>query len=40
MRRAVDVAAYILSEKGRLSGYQLQKLLYYRPLGVVLGYSE
>lgn len=29
MRRAVDVAAYILSEKGRLSGYQLQKLLYY-----------
>lgn len=29
MCRAIDVAAYILSEKGRLSGYQLQKLLYY-----------
>lgn len=29
MCRAVDVAAYILNEKGRLSGYQLQKLLYY-----------
>ena len=29
MCRAIDVAAYILNEKGRLSGYQLQKLLYY-----------
>lgn len=29
MCRALDIAAYILSEKGRLSGYQLQKLLYY-----------
>ena len=29
MRRAIDIASYILSEKGRLSGYQLQKLLYY-----------
>lgn len=29
MCRAIDVAAYILNERGRLSGYQLQKLLYY-----------
>lgn len=29
MCRAIDVAAYILNEKGRLTGYQLQKLLYY-----------
>ncbi len=29
MPRAVDVASYILNERGRLSGYQLQKLLYY-----------
>lgn len=29
MVRAVDVAEYILTEKGRLTGYQLQKLLYY-----------
>lgn len=29
MCRAIDVASYILNEKGRLSGYQLQKLLYY-----------
>lgn len=29
MCRAIDVAAYILNEEGRLSGYQLQKLLYY-----------
>ena len=29
MRKAVDVASYILQEKGRLTGYQLQKLLYY-----------
>lgn len=29
MCRAIDVAAYILNEKGRLSGYQLQKLLNY-----------
>lgn len=29
MCRAIDIASYILSEKGRLSGYQLQKLLYY-----------
>lgn len=29
MCRAVDVASYILQEKGRLTGYQLQKLLYY-----------
>jgi uncharacterized phage-associated protein len=27
--KAVDVASYILQEKGRLTGYQLQKLLYY-----------
>lgn len=29
MCKAIDVAAYILNERGRLSGYQLQKLLYY-----------
>lgn len=29
MCKAVDVASYILQEKGRLTGYQLQKLLYY-----------
>ena len=29
MCKAIDVASYILQEKGRLSGYQLQKLLYY-----------
>lgn len=29
MCRAIDVASYILNERGRLSGYQLQKLLYY-----------
>lgn len=29
MCRAIDVASYILNEQGRLSGYQLQKLLYY-----------
>lgn len=29
MCNASDVATYILQEKGRLSGYQLQKLLYY-----------
>ena len=29
MCRAINVAAYILNEKGRLSEYQLQKLLYY-----------
>ena len=29
MCRAIDVAAYILNERGRLSGFQLQKLLYY-----------
>ncbi len=29
MCRAIDVASYILQEKGRLTGYQLQKLLYY-----------
>ena len=29
MCKALDVAAYILNEKGRLTGYQLQKLLYY-----------
>lgn len=29
MCKAIDVASYILQEKGRLTGYQLQKLLYY-----------
>lgn len=29
MCKAIDVAAYILNERGRLSGFQLQKLLYY-----------
>lgn len=29
MQRVVDVAAYILQKKRRLTGYQLQKLLYY-----------
>lgn len=29
MLKAIDVAEYILNERGRLSGYQLQKLLYY-----------
>lgn len=29
MCRAIDVTSYILNEKGRLSGCQLQKLLYY-----------
>ena len=29
MCRAIDVAAYILNERGRLSGFQLQKLLFY-----------
>ena len=29
MCRAVDVASFILQEKGRLSGFQLQKLVYY-----------
>lgn len=29
MCKAIDVASYILQEKGRLTGYQLQKLIYY-----------
>ena len=29
MCKAIDVASYILQEKGRLTGHQLQKLLYY-----------
>lgn len=29
MQDAKDVAAYILTERGRLTGWQLQKLLYY-----------
>lgn len=29
MNKAIDVASYILQEKGCLTGYQLQKLLYY-----------
>lgn len=29
MNKAIDVASYILHEKGCLTGYQLQKLLYY-----------
>ena len=29
MCKAIDVAAYILNERGRLSGFQLQKLLFY-----------
>ena len=29
MCRAIDVASFILQEEGRLSGFQLQKLVYY-----------
>ena len=29
MCKVVDVPSYILQERGRLTGYQLQKLLYY-----------
>lgn len=36
MCKAIDVAAYILNERGRLSGFQLQKLLFYSRPGVWL----